>query len=155
MGEFLLSEDDIVEQLREGRWLRDLFGLVELESRQYVAWLPEKGGMLTSKQADLVGVNVGGKVFSFEVKGPGHDIGSAFDQVCAYCRGSNFVYCVLYEDSVSETSLEKFRKTGIGLITYSLKGNRIDAVNLMLVSEEQGGKHVDLTLQWFKKIPQK
>ena len=154
VGDFL-NEDDIVRQLKEGKWLRNMFGLVELEVRQSVAWFPEKGGTFTSKQADLVGVNAGGKVFSFEVKGPGHGIGSAFDQVCAYCRGSNFVYCILHEGSVSETSLEKFRRTGMGLITYGLKGDRVDSIKLILVSEDQRGKHVGLTLLWFRIFKRK
>lgn len=154
-----MSEAGIVSDLFESAWLRETFRLTRLKQQQAIAWLPQLGGTSTSKTADLVGVNKDDKVFAFEVKAPGNDIGSAFDQVCGYCKGANFVYCILFEGSVSETSLGKFRKTGMGLITYSLRdnsvriwsyNNRLDLLKLVLDFEEQKGEHRQMTLKWFE-----
>lgn len=78
-----------------------------------------------SKQADLVGVDYNNRVYAFEVKKEGNDAGVAFDQVSAYCRGANFVYCVLDEKSVSKPSVEKLKKTGIGLLTYEIQQGKL------------------------------
>ena len=143
----------IISDLLERAWLRDAFKLIQLKKERAIAWLPELGGTSTSKKADLVGVNKDNKVFAFEVKPPRNgDIGSAFDQICGYCRGTNFVYCILFEGSVSETSLEKFRKTGMGLITYRLRNdNRLNSLKLVLDSEDQKGEHIQMTLKWFEE----
>jgi len=147
-----LSEADIISDLLKSAWLRDTFKLIRLKIEQPIAWLPELGGTSTSKTADLVGVNKDNKIFAFEVKAPGCDIGLAFDQICGYCRGANFVYCILFEGSVSETSLEKFRKTGMGLITYSLRNdNRLNLLKLVLDSEDQKGENIQMTLKWFEE----
>lgn len=61
------------------------------------------------------------------------------------------MYCILFERSVSETSEEKLRKTGIELITYNLEDNQVTSLRLVFDSEDHGGEHIEMTLGWFKK----
>lgn len=135
-----ISEDIIVSRLEKERWLHHGFKLKQLS-----AWKNVYFDAGQTKEADLVGVDYTNNVYAFEVKKEVNDIGAAFDQVCAYCYGANFVYAILEEKSGSKRSVEKFKKTGIGLLTYEIRKGKISKPTTKLVSVDHKGRFLGKT----------
>lgn len=129
-----LNEEKIVRKLKDERWLYNILKLKQLDS-----WRDVYINSEDSRKADLVGVGRDGKIYAFEVKSGGSNVGSAYDQVCDYCMGANFVYCVLSEESVSNPSKEKLKKTGIGLLLYAIRKGQLMKPWLEIDSEDHKG----------------
>jgi hypothetical protein len=129
-----LSEEKIVRRLQEERWLNNLLRL-----KQLYLWQDVYTNSEDSRKADLVGIDRNDKVYAFEVKGEGSNVGSAFDQACDYCLGANYVYCILSGESVSNSSKEKLKKTGIGLLLYETKKGLLMKPRLEIESEDHQG----------------
>jgi len=129
-----LSEEDIVRRLKNERWLYNLLKLKQLDLWQDVYVNPED-----SRKADLLGIDSSGKIYAFEVKSEGSNVGAAFDQVCDYCMGANFVYCVLSKESVSAPSKEKLKRTGIGLLLYETKKGMLQKPHREIASVDHDG----------------
>ena len=136
----VLSEEDIVRRLKDERWLYNLLKLKQLDLWQDVYVNSED-----SRKADLVGMDKSGKIYAFEVKSEGSNIGSAFDQVCDYCMGANFVYCVLSKEYVSIPSKEKLKKTGIGLLLYKTRKDTLQKPHLEIASVDHNGPFIKNT----------
>ena len=129
-----LSEEKIVRRLQEERWLYNI-----LKLKQLYPWQDVHTNSEDSRKADLVGIDRNDKIYAFEVKGEGSNVGSAFDQACDYSLGANYVYCILSEESVSNSSKEKLKKTGIGLLLYETKKGLLAKPRLEIESEDHQG----------------
>ncbi len=134
-----ISEEEIVKKFTDERWLKTTFKLKQVELWQDVFFDANN-----RRIADIVGIGYDNNVYAFEVKKEGFDIGAAFDQVCAYTKGANFVYCVLHESSVSPASKAMLAKTNIGLIVFNLEKGVIKAEKL-LDSVDHKGQYVQKT----------